>query len=258
MYYLCALNIMPSSDVDEDLAKAATKALEDVENGKIFKEKTKKEFPSFKRSELGLGPVLGIGGFCTVKEISATKLQKKSPTGDSTTPEENGKDEDQESQPDDDDHLDVASARETIAKQCLRKGDARYAIKRLRDDLPKTFITRGIIDLAVEAKLLTVLCHPNIIKMRGLAEGDVLRHGYFVILDRLYGTLVDKMDEWAKEKKIHNKIIFKTKSNKNHLHELLMDQMVTAFDLAAAFRYLHSMNLVYRDIKPENIGFDVR
>jgi len=185
-------------------------------------------------------------------------LQKKPPTGDSTGPEESGKDENKECQSDNDDHLDVASARETIAKQCLRNGDARYAIKRLRNDLPKTLITRGILDLAVEAKFLTVLCHPNIIKMRGLAEGDVLRNGYFIILDRLYGTLVDKMDEWAKRKKRHNKIMFKTKNNKNHLQDLLTDRMMTAFDLAAAFRYLHSMNLVYRDIKPENIGFDVR
>eukprot|EP00536_Pseudo-nitzschia_multiseries_P005103 jgi/Psemu1/189809/e_gw1.93.84.1 len=30
------------------------------------------------------------------------------------------------------------------------------------------------------------------------------------------------------------------------------------YDLSQAFAYMHELGLVYRDIKPQNIGFDVR
>jgi serine/threonine protein kinase len=42
------------------------------------------------------------------------------------------------------------------------------------------------------------------------------------------------------------------------IQHLLIERMTVAYDLAAAFFYLHEHRLVYRDIKPENIGFDIR
>jgi serine/threonine protein kinase len=34
----------------------------------------------------------------------------------------------------------------------------------------------------------------------------------------------------------------------------MIERMTVAYDLAAAFFYLHENRLIYRDIKPENIG----
>eukprot|EP00566_Odontella_aurita_P027044 CAMPEP_0113592620 /NCGR_PEP_ID=MMETSP0015_2-20120614/37950_1 /TAXON_ID=2838 /ORGANISM="Odontella" /LENGTH=163 /DNA_ID=CAMNT_0000499181 /DNA_START=36 /DNA_END=524 /DNA_ORIENTATION=- /assembly_acc=CAM_ASM_000160 len=51
----------------------------------------------------------------------------------------------------------------------------------------------------------------------------------------------------------------RTKESKaKRRNKLWEDRVVAAFDLSAAFEYLHSHNIVYRDTKPHNIGFDIR
>jgi len=62
----------------------------------------------------------------------------------------------------DDSHYDIEGARELMQKRCLRRGVTRYALKRLHDDLSDVEKARAMIDLAVEAKYLSVVWHPNI------------------------------------------------------------------------------------------------
>lgn len=76
------------------------------------------------------------------------------------------------------------------------------------------------------------------------------------------------MDVWRAEiKKLQNTGIPKlltvffgasTKSQKPPLEQLLVDRLTVCYDLASALMYLHEHKIVYRDIKPENIGFDHR
>ena len=129
----------------------------------------------------------------------------------------------------------VLQDRSFIANKCFRNGDARYCIKKISD---KTYKNKeryfdGVLDLAIEMKVLAILKHPNIIKMRAIAEGDPFRRENFVVLDRLYDTLKTRLIKWRKTAdKPWNK--FKKRSQK-----LLMNRIEIAYDLSAAFKYLH-------------------
>lgn len=62
----------------------------------------------------------------------------------------------------DDSHYDIREARTVLSKQVRRGKTARYAIKLLHRDLNDLERTRGMIDMALEVKYLSVLWHPNI------------------------------------------------------------------------------------------------
>jgi hypothetical protein len=59
-------------------------------------------------------------------------------------------------------HYDVREAKQVMAKRAIKGGRGRYAIKRLHNDLSELERARGMIDLAVEAKYLSTVWHPNI------------------------------------------------------------------------------------------------
>ena len=98
---------------------------------------------------------------------------------------------------------------------CLRNGEARYAIKRIRSSLVgQDAITDAVVDLAPEQCFLVALRHPNIIRIRGTI--NVPGHPkYSLILDRLYDTLTVQIEKWKVDMKRSGKFCLVGMKKKN-------------------------------------------
>jgi hypothetical protein len=63
------------------------------------------------------------------------------------------------------------------------------------------------------------------------------------IMDRLYGTLDDKIDVWHRDLSMLKGCCGVTKNNPA-VRDLLKDRLLVAYDLSAAFHYLHGFRYV--------------
>ena len=137
----------------------------------------------------------------------------------------------------------ITQNRGFMAANCLRgkQKDCRYAIKRLQESTfkdPETFCN-GVVDLAIEASFLAVIHHPNIIKMRATCLGTAFRKDYFVVLDRLYDILSERLAKWRKQQP---KGLFKMMDRgKKKEVAFWVERLVVAYDLACALKYLHEI-----------------
>jgi len=244
------------------LLKKAKEVVAEKSNASIiFDEEAERDMPRFKKTELDLGRVLGRGGFCVVNEIQNFKLEANSPLDKKKSDNDDIVDEEEDEFGELRYGGVLVQDRKFMARRCLRKGKhARYAIKILSDECledPERFVG-GVIDLAIESRFLSVIRHPNIIKMRGVANCNPYDRGFFVILDRLYSTLTMKIIQWKKDegktKGLGKLLDMKGKKKR----KVWVDRLVAVYDLATALEYLHSQKVMYRDLKPDNIGFDVR
>jgi serine/threonine protein kinase len=216
------------------------------------------EIPRFGIDEIVDGKVLGTGGFCSVNEVKGFHLPPDD-ISSTLSPEQEGYD-----LGDGDPEVDSGEveSRKFIAKHCYRSnGDARYAVKILKQEIlsDKTGFLNGIVDLASETDFLAALEHPNIIKLRGIAFKETMfTSTYFLILDRLYDTLESRIPKWKARKQELRGIKGCFKDPTGQLKQALEEErMESGLDLAAAVAYLHKKKIIHRDLKSENIGFDV-
>lgn len=186
----------------------------------------------FHRSEIETGRILGKGGFSVVRAVAAFHLD------DTVTAR-------------------LTPAERTLREQCVRNcttasGESRYAVKHLQSRLlknPKDFHFAAS-DLAVEAAYLSRLDHPNILQAQGLpidgiqALSDGKHDGFFILMDRLEDTLDHRIQQWKEEQ------ILAPQAQ----HEP-PQRLSYALQIASALEYMHSKGIMFRDLKPHNIGF---
>jgi serine/threonine protein kinase len=147
----------------------------------------------------------------------------------------------------------------------------KYAIKCLKDhfDNPKMY-RFAAKDMETEADILSKVDHPNIIKVYAKSVSGTKAskctkeqaHDFFIVVDRLSSTLTDKIADWKKERqRMVGKPFFsfldRQHSHGNKKKEHIMQRVRIASDVASALAYLHTEGIVYRDLKADNIGFDL-
>jgi len=238
-----------SSQSEKQLRARAAAYLNSEEYAQhFFDETAEKNIPRFEPQEVKHGTLLGTGGFCVVVEVEEIQLE-------SDVLDEGPKDTNEEGAP-------LIQNRRFISDNVLRYGQARYAIKSLSPNLylkaRSTFLS-GIVDLAMEVKYLSVLHHSHIIKMRGRANTHPCSDNFFIVLDRLHDTLKQRIEIWRKEVKQLSGLGASIRDLKKvKKTELLGQRLAFSHDICSALSYMHSKRVVYRDLKPDNIGFDVR
>jgi serine/threonine protein kinase len=112
---------------------------------------------------------------------------------------------------------------------------------------------------------LDVLDHPHIVKLHGVTAGSVetavasgKECGFFIVIDKLVDTLEHRIARWHEEDKSQesNPFLRFSSSSRQRKHTCLYGRLKIAFDIADALEYMHSMGVIFRDLKPDNIGFD--
>lgn len=241
------------------------------------------DFPKFRVHEITLGKRLGRGSQSVVQEIA--RMDISGIVQDDTDHDGDGIEVDVQSQGRDLDTSDHSN-RNHVSSRCLTElGESRYALKRLREDFgddnkgrrsicddrscrgssengDSESLWTAMVDMLVETRILSLIDHPHILKLRGVAATRPLQPNYFLVVDRLYHTLVQRIGKWKAQEMSLNKLRFASlfsggRQRQEQKQELWLERMAHACHLAQALDYLHKHRLIHRDIKPENIGFDL-
>lgn len=181
---------------------------------------------------------------------------------------------------DDDDVLGAGSfskvTRVRIKEKRGNNANLVYAMKHLKGDLLPSRLTehsckngsviaftKAATELAREAYLLSRFDHPHIINIMGWTDGGVSsystyrRHdAYFLVLELLQEeTLDDRIEGWNQDDAQLKNMACSKDEIKAHFHQRKIEQLTVCRQVASALEYIHSKNVVYRDLKPQNIGF---
>jgi len=216
------------SDVADRLVKRTEMRVSQVLSQSNFVQKNCDlyDLPRFEREDLDIGDMIAYGGFSNVHEIVSFKKESELNEG--------------------------------------KNAKKRYVVKNLNPKLafnPKKLVV-GAKDLVMEAHFLSSLDHEHIIRLKGWSAAGVAgfaetgrADGFFLIFDRLQETLSKRISHWRERAKDTKKGSL-MKSRSSMRMQLFAERIKVAINIADAIEYLHEKRIIYRDLKPANVGFD--
>jgi len=140
------------------------------------------------------------------------------------------------------------------------KNRDRYVVKQLSPELQrldKINFLKGTVDLAMETRFLASLEHENIVCLIGVASDGAFEDGYFIVLEKLNETLGRRVKIWMDMDRQCKGITGVFTGSKKKAQRLKSEQMSAACSLVAGMDFLHQKNIVFRDLKPDNVGFTI-
>eukprot|EP00545_Synedropsis_sp_CCMP1620_P000646 CAMPEP_0119011142 /NCGR_PEP_ID=MMETSP1176-20130426/5482_1 /TAXON_ID=265551 /ORGANISM="Synedropsis recta cf, Strain CCMP1620" /LENGTH=532 /DNA_ID=CAMNT_0006963919 /DNA_START=88 /DNA_END=1686 /DNA_ORIENTATION=- len=245
----------PAEHMCRVAGKEASRYGKDFEKHSTLAHTQTRKVTELRWSDLEVGKLLGTGAFCHVYEA----VLKPPPT---TAQREQAEElEDDSSDVWDlmnrsgiDPEASVAASPGNNSND--REAHGAFAIKQLDPHFlkGKNDFADCAIDLIMEAKILACLHHPNIIKLHAVTAGSISKvftnrqGGYFLLLDRLNAdSLTERIREWADGE---------ITASRHERAKRLEDRLKTvALGISEGMKYLHKNMVIYRDLKPSNIGF---
>jgi serine/threonine protein kinase len=123
------------------------------------------------------------------------------------------------------------------------------AKKSIKEHLEAAKNLEAARQLANEARILSELSHENIIELKGVGSDP---ESYFLLLDYLRGGTLHKLLKQWRDKKVKIPRLLK-KWRKSDMYNRI--EKAGAIGIARGLEYLHSKQIVFCDLKPENICY---
>lgn len=124
--------------------------------------------------------------------------------------------------------------------------NTKYAMKRPKKELLGSAKITALVDLAIEAKFLSRLSHPYIVKLHGSSGGMPGSADFFIVVDRVQETLFDAITTFRRQRErlklngiARNGVRLDKKGKDAELKNDFDRRVGISCQLASALTYLH-------------------